>query len=210
MVKQATLQSNQVPTFEDAKLALDNFDRQNQVMASAEGGSSPNGDAARTTIAGRGQLEEVFDTTNIPVPSCICLSLEDLKCFEAVERQYEDWGVIFQNSLAIQPSNPAFPTYSGLTVLMGSPKGGFLEATFLRPVNWVSALVTSSQRLVLSAYDGDRQLLCQTILPEANLANSDSAIPPNTLLSVTANQIHSVTFCAFDGQFTLDNFRFCI
>ncbi|MBW4645891.1 MAG: hypothetical protein KME23_23370 [Goleter apudmare HA4340-LM2] len=189
MVKQAILQSNKVSMFEDAEFALDNFNIQNQVIASVW----------------QGQLEEATDA----VPSCISLNLEDLKCFEAVERQYESLGVIFHNSLAIQPSNPAFPTHSGLTVLMGSPKGGFLEATFLQPVKWVGAFVTSSQRLVISAYDRDRQPLAQAVLPGANLANSDSAMPPNTLLSVTAKDIHSVTFCAFDGQFTLDNFRFC-
>ncbi|YAF97057.1 MAG: hypothetical protein AB3A66_05120 [Nodularia sp. CChRGM 3473] len=194
MVKQATLQLNKIPTLEDAKFALDNRDVQNQVIASAK----------------RDEFEEAFDATKVDVPTCICLNLENLKCFETVERQYEHWGVIFHNSLAIQPSNPAFPTHSGLTVLMGSPKNGFLEATFLHPVNWVSVFVTSSQRLVLSAYDRDRQVLAQTILPSANLANSDSVLPPNSLLSITAKNIHCVTFCAFDGQFTLDNFRFCI
>ncbi|MEH2173369.1 hypothetical protein [Nostoc sp.] len=194
MVKQATLQSNKLPTIEDAKFALDNLNIQNEIKASAR----------------RGQVEPIFDAAKLTVPTCICLDLEDLKCFEAVERQYERWGVIFDNCLAIQPSNPAFPTYSGLIVLMGAPKSGFLEATFLRPVNSVSAFVTSSQRLVLSAYDRDRQLLAQTALPGSNLANSDSAISPNTLLSINVNNIHSVTFCTFDGQFTLDNFRFCL
>ncbi|MEH2040747.1 hypothetical protein [Nostoc sp.] len=194
MVKQATLQSNKLPTIEDAKFALDNLNIQNEIKASAR----------------RGQVEPVFDAAKLTVPTCICLDLEDLKCFEAVERQYERWGVIFHNCLAIQPSNPAFPTYSGLIVLMGAPKSGFLEATFLRPVNSVSAFVTSSQRLVLSAYDRDRQLLAQTALPSSNLANSDSPISPNTLLSINVNNIHSVTFCTFDGQFTLDNFRFCL
>ncbi|MGF1934479.1 MAG: hypothetical protein RM347_008760 [Nostoc sp. ChiQUE02] len=194
MVKQATLQSNKLPTIEDAIFALDKFNIQNEIKASAW----------------RGQVEPAIDAASVTVPSCICLDLEGLKCFEAVERQYERWGVIFHNSLAIQPSNPAFPTYSGLTVLMGAPKSGFLEATFLRPVNSVSAFVTSSQRLVFSAYDRDRQLLAQTALPGSNLANSDSAISPNTLLSISVNNIYSVTFCAFDGQFTLDNFRFCL
>ncbi|MEH2136093.1 hypothetical protein [Nostoc sp.] len=194
MVNQATLQSNKLPAIEDAKFALDKFNIQNEIKAEAWGD--------------RG--ESSINAASITVPTCICLDLEELKCFEAVERQYEDWGVIFHNSLAIQPSNPAFPSYLGLTVLMGAPKSGFLEATFLHPVNSVSALVTSSQRLVLSAYDRDRQLLGQTVLPSANLANSDSAISPNTLLSINVNNIYSVTFCAFDGQFTLDNFRFCL
>ena len=190
---QATLQLNKLATIEDAKFALD-FNIQNEIKVSAW----------------EEQVESAIDAGRVTVPTCICLDLEDLKCFEPVERQYERWGVIFQNSIAIQPSNPAFPAYSGLTVLMGAPKSGFLEATFLHPVNSVSAFVTSSQRLVLSAYDRDRQLIAQTVLPSANLANSDSAISPNTLLSITANNIYSVTFCAFDGQFTLDNFRFCL
>jgi hypothetical protein len=194
MVKQATLQSNKLPTIEDAKFALDKFNIQNEMKASVWGD----------------QVESAIDATKVTVPTCICLDLEDLKCFEPVECQYERWGVIFHNSIAIQPSNPAFPAYSGLIVLMAAPKSGFLEATFLHPVSSVSAFVTSSQRLVLSAYDRDRQLLAQAVLPSANLANSDSAISPNTLLSISVNNIYSVTFCAFDGQFTLDNFRFCV
>ncbi|MBD2346846.1 hypothetical protein [Anabaena subtropica] len=194
VVKQATLQTDKVPKFEDSTFARNQFDVQKQIIASVK----------------RSQSEENINASTIDSHTCICLNLEDLKCFEVVEHQYEHWGVIFHNSLAIQPSNPAFPTNSGLTVLMGAPKSGFLEVTFLRGVNQVNACVTSSQRLVLSAYDRDRQLLAQSILPSANLANSDSALPPNTLLSVTTQNIHSVTFCAFDGQFTLNEFRFCI
>jgi len=109
MVNQATLQSNKLSTIGDAKFALDNF-IQNEI----------------TVSAWHGQVEPVIDAAGVTVPNCICLDLENLKCFEAVERQYERWGVIFHNSLAIQPSNPVFPTHSGLTVLIGAPKSGFL------------------------------------------------------------------------------------
>ena len=148
-------------------------------------------------------------TVNSSVTECIILDLDNLKCFEVVERQYEDRGIIFHNCIAIEPSNPAFPPHSGVVVLMGSPHSGVVEASFVRPVNSVSAFVTSSQRLVLSAYDRDRQLLNQAVLPSGNLANSDSGIVPNTLLSVSAQNIHSVSFRAFDGQFTIDDLSFC-
>jgi hypothetical protein len=149
------------------------------------------------------------DTTNVD-ENCVCLNLDTLRCFEVVERQYEDLGVTFNNCIAIQPSNPAFPTpRASSVVLMGAPKGGFLEVVFTRPVNSVKALVTSSQRLFLSAYNKERRIIAQDELPAGNLANSDSVLSPNILLSVKANQISSVTFCAFDGQFTLDNFSFC-
>jgi hypothetical protein len=193
MVKEAVLKTDKIPRFEDTGFVVDKCPIHNQSIASEW----------------QGQIEDTSDTTKENAPTCISLNFDDLKCFEIVERQYESWGVVFHNSLAIQPSNPAFPTDSGMTVLMGSPKSGFLEVTFLRPVNWVSAVVTSSQRLILTAYDRNHKILAQTALAAANLANSDSAIPPNTLLSITTNDIHSVTFSAFDGQFTLDNFRFC-
>jgi hypothetical protein len=193
MVKPASLQPNTVCKFEDAKFALDDFDIQKPIV----------------DLASRSQWSQDFDAYKEAVPACISLNLEDLKCFETVKGQYERCHVIFNNCIAIQPSNPAFPTHSGQTVLMAAPKGGFLEATFLRPVHWVSAFVTSSQRLVLSAYNSDRQLLKESVLSGANLANSDSAVPPNTLLSVAANNIHSVSFRAFDGQFTIDDFSFC-
>ena len=193
MIKEATFQSNKVPTFEGRKFLRGNYiNFEKQTIDSA----SPS-------------QNQIDIDEEQAVPTCICLNLEDLKCFEAVERQYERWGVIFQNSIAIQPSNPAFPAHSGVTVLMGSPKSGFLEATFLRPVHSISTFVTSSQRLVLCAYDRHNQLLGQTVLPAANLANSDSALPPSTLLSLTANDIHRITFSAFDGQFIIDNFSFC-
>ncbi len=196
MAEQASLQSHKIKlqASEETKFDFSRFNIPKQAVISAE-------------------LDDVSVISNPPsmeALSCVCLNLEDLKCFESVEKQYEKFGVIFHNCIAIQPSNPAFPSHSGLMVLMGAPKSGFLEASFVRPVHSVSTYVTSSQRLVLSAYDGNRQLLTQTILSGANLANTDSAIPPNTLLTVRANNIHSVTFCAFDGQFTLDDFTFVL
>ncbi|KOP26028.1 hypothetical protein AMR41_12230 [Hapalosiphon sp. MRB220] len=197
MLKQACLQSDQQPKFEDQKLMLDNFDIQdiqNQMVHSSL----------------QSQMHTALDSEKMARPKSINLNMEDLKCFEVVKDQYQKFGVVFDNCIAIQPSNPAFPTKSGFIVLMGAPKDGYLEATFLQPVQFVSALVTSSQRLVLSAYNRDRQLSTQTVLPAANLANSDSALPPNTQLSLRADEIYSVTFCAFDGQFTIDEFSFCL
>ncbi|WP_017745110.1 hypothetical protein [Scytonema hofmannii] len=193
VVKQASLHLEQKLSLEDRKFTINDFDFPNQIVDSTS----------------QGQRKSTVKNEVVDVPTCIYLNLEDLRCFEVVERQYEQWGVIFNNCIAIQPSNPAFPTHSGLMVLMGAPKSGFLEATFLHPVHFVSAFVTSSQRLLMSAYDRENQMLTQTVLPGANLANSDETASPNTLLSVSDTGIHRVTFSAFDGQFTLDDFSFC-
>lgn len=192
MVKQASFQSG-VKTLEEPFFKLDNLNSYSQNFTSTYSSS---------------QHRHNY-TADSPINECIFLPLDNLKCFEVVERQYESKGVIFDSCIAIEPSNPAFPTHSGAIVLMSSSRKGLLEASFLNPVNLVSAFVTSSQRLVLSAYDASRQLLSQAILPSGNLANSDSGLAPNTLLSVSAKNIHSVSFHAFDGQFTVDDLSFC-
>ncbi|XWK86944.1 MAG: hypothetical protein U7127_22470 [Phormidium sp.] len=141
-------------------------------------------------------------------PAQVHLNFEDLMCFEVVDRQFQKWGVTFNNCIAIRPSNPAYPAHSGNTVLMGAPKSGWLEAVFYHSVKTVSAVVTTSQKLVLAAYNQDNQLLKEVEISQANLAGSDSSILPNELLTVTAADIYRVTYCAFDGQFTLDDFKF--
>lgn len=141
-------------------------------------------------------------------PAQVNLNFEDLMCFEVVDRQFQKWGVTFNNCIAIRPSNPAFPAHSGNTVLMGAPKSGWLEAFFHQPVKSVSAFVTTSQKLVLAAYNQDNQLLKEVEISEPNLAGSGSSISPNILLTVTGADIYRVTYCAFDGQFILDDFKF--
>jgi hypothetical protein len=155
------------------------------------------------------ELEAIEVKTEERTESCVSLNLGILKRFESVKLQYEELGIIFSNCIAIEPSNPAFPTNDGSIVLMGAPKSGFLEAFFLHPVNTAKVLITSSQRLIMSAYNRDRELIAQNILAEANLANTGSTVPPNTRLSVKAEDIYSISLCAFDGQFTIDEFSFC-
>lgn|GEM_PF-2385815 len=140
---------------------------------------------------------------------CVRLDWEDLSHFVVVDRQFESWGAVFVNAIAVCPSNPAYPPYSGTMALMGAPRGGWLEATFVRPVKFVSSFVTSSRRTVLSAFDRDGRLIASAETPAANLANSGSECPPNTRLSLQTLEIHRVTFHAFDGQLVLDDFCFC-
>jgi hypothetical protein len=139
---------------------------------------------------------------------CIHLDLDQLECFEVVDQQFQGHGVRFSNAIALHPSNPAFPPRSGSKVLIGSPKNGWVEATFRCPVRFVSGFVTSSRRTVLAAFDANNQPVAQAETPGANLANSGSETPPNVQLSLKAANIHRITFYAFDGQLTLDDFSF--
>jgi hypothetical protein len=151
--------------------------------------------------------------------TCIRLDMENLECFEAVDRQFADWGVVFANAIALRPSNPSYPAYSGSMVLMSAPKNGYLEVTFLKPISFVSGFITSSRRAVLTAFDEANQAIACTETAGANLAKDEakdgssaceSRYSPNTQLILSAANIHRITIHAFDGQLTLDDFCFCL
>lgn len=141
-------------------------------------------------------------------PSSVCLNLEDLKCFEVVDRQFHHYGIEFTNAIALQPSNPAYPPRTGSNVLMGAPKSGWIEVNFLQPVRQFCCYATSSQRMLLSAYDHQNKLLMRRSLTQPNLAGSDSTIPPNAQLDIEVPDISRITFYAFDGQLTLCDLSF--
>lgn len=138
-------------------------------------------------------------------PSSVCLNLEDLKCFEVVEQQFCHYGISFKNAIALQPSNPAYPSRSGTTVLMGAPKNGWLEIAFSAPIYMFCCYVTSSQRVVLSAYDHHDKLLVRQSMAEANLAGSNSEILPNAQMRIEEPNISRITFYAFEGQLTIND-----
>ncbi|BAU42891.1 hypothetical protein [Leptolyngbya sp. O-77] len=136
------------------------------------------------------------------------LDFDELQTFETVDTQFRHLGVTFANAIALVPSNPAFPSHSGQLVLMGCPKGGWLEATFDQPVQRVSGHITSSRPTVMAAFDEHNRPVAQAQTPAANLAGSDSSQTPNLEMTLTARRISRVTFYTFDGQLTLGAFSF--
>lgn len=190
MVDAKSLQSDGLAEFDSACRSMDLNGKQSLVATPERSGSG---------------LEVRSSAT---VPASVRLALEDLKCFEVVQDQFAHWGVTFANTVAIQPSNPAFLTGSGATVLMGAPKSGLIEVSFKYPVRSVSGLVTSSRRTVLSACDIDGNPIVQDEMPAPNLVGSNSQIAPRVPLRVKAPNIHQISFYAFDGQLVVDDFIF--
>ncbi|MDJ1182325.1 hypothetical protein [Roseofilum casamattae] len=138
------------------------------------------------------------------------LDLETLQGFEAVSDRFQDRGIRFRNAIALQPSNPAYPPKLGTMVAIPGPKSGWMEIWLTQPARTVSCYVTSSRRLALTAFnDGDEEV-ASTELPEANLADSNSKLPPNIRLILQAKtaEIYRINFSAFDGQFSVDDFYF--
>ena len=160
-------------------------------------------------IAAPNDREIPSDSLESKTPVLVRLDFERLRRFEVVDRQFSAWGVAIANAIALQPSNPAFPPHSGRMLLMSAPKNGTIEISFQKPVRFVSGFVTGSRRTVLSAYDRAGNFLAQTQIPGGNLAGRKGAIGPNANLRLSVANISRLTFCAFEGQITLDDFSFC-
>lgn len=152
----------------------------------------------------------VADHSTLPTisPLSVYLNLEDLKCFEVVDNQFSDYGITLQNAIAILPSNPAYPTRTSTTVLMGAPKNGWIEATFSQAIRKFCCYVTSSQATTISAYDHQDKLIARQSLSGANLAGFDSHLPPNAQLLIEYPHISRITLYAFDGQLTASDLSF--
>lgn len=151
-----------------------------------------------------GHLSSLLPTDPLTRHACIRLDMDDLQCFEKVRYQFEPWGVIFDNAIALQPSNPAFPTRSGRIVLTGAPDNGWIGAQFRYPVSYVGGFITSSRQISLSAYNANNELVAKAEIPGSNLRDDTSIFEPNLLLSARGHHIVRVVFQAFDGQLTLD------
>lgn len=153
-----------------------------------------------------------IDTTDaeltISSPNSVHLDFENLGCFEAVEKQFLQVGVVFHNAIALKPSNPSFPVEFGQTVLMGAPRSGLLDATFVRPVKFVHALLTSSRRAIITAFDETDAIVAKAEIPTANLANSNASCSPNQPICLKASAIHRIRIRSIGGQFTMGNVAF--
>lgn len=139
--------------------------------------------------------------------TCVRLDLEDLPCFAVVTRQYESWGVMFNNAVAIRPSNPAYAPSVGDMVLLATPESGWIEASFVRPVQYVSSFITSSRRTVMSAFNRQNQLVAQAESPAVSAKSGNHFT--KLRLSLNATNIYRVTLHSFNGQLTVDEFCFC-
>lgn len=89
----------------------------------------------------------------------IHLPFENLRCFEVVREQFAHLGILFENTVVLQPSNAAYFPEVGRLVLMGAPQNGWLEIRFTIPITHFRCRLTSSQPAVISAYDSEDHLL---------------------------------------------------
>jgi hypothetical protein len=144
-----------------------------------------------------------------PQSTPIRLDLSSLRSFEVVDDQYAASGVIFQNTIALHPSNPSFCQTPGQIVLMGAPKSGMLEARFTRPAKFVSITLTGSRRTVMTGFDVNGAIAGKAETTTGNLANSGSPYPHDLPLELHCQDgIQRIRIRSIGGQFTLSGVTF--
>lgn len=138
------------------------------------------------------------------------LDLSGLQNFEIVMNQYRDQGIEFSNAIALQPSNPAFPSRTGPNILLAGPKSGTMDLIFLKPISALVGYVTSASVTVMTAFDCDGQILGKAETLGRNLADEDSTYPPNVELSVATKTpvIHRVRLRCGGGTLALSDLGF--
>ncbi len=136
------------------------------------------------------------------------LPFDRLHCFEDVADRFADLGLHFSNAIALVPSNPSYPTAKNALVIVSAPRNGALEIQFDRPISTLTAYVTSSRPMTMSAKNKDAAIIARSRIPSGNLCGSNSDIPANHPLIVMAPAIYGVTFSAFDGQIAIGDLSF--
>jgi hypothetical protein len=151
---------------------------------------------------------ETFANPRPSLGDRVILPFDRLHCFEDVADCFADLGLHFDNAIALVPSNPRYPTTQNALVIVSAPHNGALEIQFDRPIATLTACVTSSRPMTMSAKNQDAAIITRSRISSANLNGSNSGIPANYPLVVTAPAIYSVTFSAFDGQIAISDLAF--
>lgn len=189
--------------------AITSMGKSTQKSAQKSMGASPT--PISSTWSAAAESVPLRDAVKQPEASLITtLDFAQLQPFQTIDHHFAALGVVFENAVALSPSNPAYPLRSGSLLVMDAPRSGLIEVKFLQPVQWVSVFVTSSRALSVFARDGQGHTIVRSGLTCANLADRDSAIPANQQLILTAPAMASLSFFAFDGCVAIGEFAFAV
>ena len=138
------------------------------------------------------------------------LSFEMLNPFEAVRDQFRDYGVQFENAIALAPTNPAFAHHAHALALMPTAGQSSVKLHFNHAIERVSASVIGVRHISLVALDENEEVVArQSVYVGRSLChNSDLMEPlPCLTLDVTGQHIHQVVLTS-DAPFVINDLSF--
>jgi hypothetical protein len=143
-----------------------------------------------------------------PVTDPLQLDFTDLKVFESVQDQYQQWGIRFEGAIALRPSNPAFQVEPGTIVLVPEAGRSKIAVQFEQLRKWVGAVVTATQQVKLTLLNRDNEPIAEQWAGTVQYIQGQQ-VPnesfPQHQMELIQNNIAKVEFSS-DAPFILHSF----
>lgn len=135
----------------------------------------------------------------------IHLDFNELQPFTIVKNQYQPWGMEFDGTIALQPSNPVFADPNQPLGLMPALDGAPLVIHFHQPRQVVSARLTGTQQITVRVFDAANCLVSESRIGQFCYLQSHAAdAPANHEMQLQAAEIARVEI-ASEAPFLLRN-----
>lgn len=114
------------------------------------------------------------------VAGLIQLDFAEVRPFETVRMQYQEWGIEFDGAIALQPSNPAFTKPNQLVGLAPLVDRLPLTIYFDQPRQLVSAKLTAARQITVKVFDAANRLILKQHLGQAQYLTAQTVLPIGT------------------------------
>lgn len=130
----------------------------------------------------------------------LSIDFQDLQPLEPVTHQFESRGLVFDDAIALIPSNPRFICRSGQPVLMPAHPANTLAIELQPMVQRLYLCGRGTQPMVVKTWDADGNLLSTKT---ADLPHSESALLPCQILKLSTEGVHRIVLSSA-APFTLE------
>ncbi|MEM8810693.1 MAG: hypothetical protein AAGF01_32180 [Cyanobacteria bacterium P01_G01_bin.38] len=130
----------------------------------------------------------------------LTVDFQDLKPLEPVTCQFESRGLVFEDAIALIPSNPRFICRSGQSVLMPAHPDNTLAIEPQPMVQRLYLCGRGTQPIVVKTWDADGNLQSTQT---ADLPQLDSPLLPCQILKLSTEGIHRIELSSA-APFTLE------
>lgn len=122
----------------------------------------------------------------------IQLDLSELQSFEIVRHQYQQWGIEFEQTIALQPSNPAFADSEQSIGLMPIAHP-YMAIRFEQPRQIIKAELIGARAILITVFDAENRVVARYDLEQsASQSSSTEQTQPLHALHLRAEAISRI------------------
>jgi hypothetical protein len=144
------------------------------------------------------------------IPTATRLIFDTLQPFEFVRDQYRDYGIQFDQAIALAPTNPAFAHHANSLVLMPTAGHTSLLMRFAAGISHIRTSVIGVRQISLVALDAQGQVLARHVAHgKRSLHRHRDLVTPLPCLTLTASghRIYQVALLS-DAPFVVNDLQF--